>query len=111
MVPFNLKVQTLLMKLSVTYAQSQLNTPVGMSVEELQETCVSLVAGGSETTATLLSGVVYYILKNQRILGHLVKEIRTAFPTEDEINMSSVRDLEYEPAVLQEALRIFPPGK
>jgi cytochrome P450 len=82
-----------------------------MSIEELQETCVSLIVAGSETTASLLSGVVYYILKNPRILEQLVKEIRTAFPTEDHINMSSVRDLEYELAVLQEGLRIFPPGK
>jgi cytochrome P450 len=82
-----------------------------MSIEELQETCVSLIVAGSETTASLLSGVVYYILKNPRILERLAKEIRTAFSTEDHINMSGVRDLEYELAVLQEGLRIFPPGK
>jgi cytochrome P450 len=82
-----------------------------MSIEELQETCVSLIVAGSETTASLLSGVMYYILKNPRILERLVKEIRTAFPTENHINMSGVKDLKYEFAVLQEGLRIFPPGK
>jgi cytochrome P450 len=82
-----------------------------MSIEELQETCVSLIVAGSETTASLLSGVMYYILKNPRILERLVKEIRTAFPTENHINMSGVKGLKYEFAVLQEGLRIFPPGK
>ena len=82
-----------------------------MSIEELQETCVSLMIAGSETTATLLSGVVYHLLKNPPILERLVEEIRTTFETEESINMLSVGDLKYELAVLQEALRIFPPGK
>lgn len=81
-----------------------------MSIEELQETCVSLTLAGSETTASLLSGVVYHLLKNPSILERLVKEIRTTFPTEDSINMTSVTSLKYELAVLEEGLRIFPPG-
>jgi cytochrome P450 len=66
---------------------------------------------GSETTASLLSGVVYYLLKNPSVLEKLVKEIRSAFPTEDAINIANVSSLKYELAVLQEGLRIFPPGE
>lgn len=66
---------------------------------------------GSETTASLLSGVIYYLLKNPSVLEKLVKEIRSAFPTEDTITIASVSSLKYEFAVLQEGLRIFPPGE
>lgn len=66
---------------------------------------------GSETTASLLSGVIYYLLKNPSVLEKLVKEIRSAFPTEEAITIASVSSLKYESAVLQEGLRIFPPGE
>jgi cytochrome P450 len=82
-----------------------------MSFEELEDTCVQITLAGSETTATLLSGIVYYLLKNPSILQKLVEEIRTTFPTEESINMVSTRGLKYELAVIEEVLRIFPPGK
>ena len=82
-----------------------------MSLGELQETCVSLITAGSETTASLLTGAVYYLTTNPPILEKIVKEIRTTFRTEDSINITSIGGLKYENAVLEETLRIFPPGK
>jgi cytochrome P450 len=82
-----------------------------MSLDELEDTCVQITLAGSETTATLLSALVYYLLKNPAILEKLVKEIRTTFPTEGSINMVSSSSLKYELAVIEEGLRIFPPGK
>ena len=99
-----------LIKPSITYAQSHLDTSAGISVEELEETCVSFTLAGSETTASLLAGAVYHLLKNPAILERLSKEIRTTFSTEDNINMTSVTSLKYEHAVIEESLRIFPPG-
>jgi cytochrome P450 len=81
-----------------------------MSIEELEDTCVQITLAGSETTASLLSGVVYQLLKNPSILEQLIKEIRITFPTEDSINMASTSSLKYELAVIEEGLRIFPPG-
>jgi cytochrome P450 len=82
-----------------------------MSYEELEDTCVQITLAGSETTATLLSGIIYYLLKNPPILQKLVEEIRTTFPTEESISMASTRDLKYEFAIIEEVLRIFPPSK
>jgi cytochrome P450 len=96
---------------SITLAQSLLNTPTGMSFEELEDTCVQITLAGSETTASLLSGVTYHLLHNRSILEILVKEIRTSFQNEDEINMVSTSGLKYELAVIEEGLRIFPPGE
>lgn len=68
-----------------------------------------LIIGGSETTATLLSGVTYYILRNPDVLNKLVDEVRTTFESEDDINLISVNRLTYMLAVLNEALRMYPP--
>jgi aspirochlorine biosynthesis cytochrome P450 monooxygenase len=82
-----------------------------MSIEELEDTCVQITLAGSETIASLLSGAMYYLLINPPILETLLKEIRTTFHNEDEINMVSTSGLKYELAVIEEGLRIFPPGK
>ncbi|RDW66665.1 cytochrome P450-10 [Coleophoma crateriformis] len=81
----------------------------GMSIEEIVPTFALLLLAGSETTATLLSVTSYYLLQNPEVMDKLVKEIRGTFKTEEDINMVSVNSLQYEIAVLDEALRIHPP--
>lgn len=95
----------------MTYVQKHTGAPTGMSLVELQETCSSLMLGGSETTASALSGAVYYLLRNPSVLEKLTNEIRTAFTKEEDIDIVSVNNLTYQKAVLQEALRVFPPCK
>ena len=80
-----------------------------MSKEEIMATFEALMVAGSETTATLLSGVTYQLLKNPDVLQKLVAEIRSAFAHSHEITMVSVNNLKYQLAVLDEALRIMPP--
>ena len=95
----------------MTYVQKHTGTPTGMSIEELQETCNALILGGSETTASAISGAIYYLLKNPSKMDKLTKEIRTNFPKEVEINFVSTNRLTYQAAVIEESLRIFPPRK
>lgn len=68
-----------------------------------------LVIAGSETTATLLSGVTYFLLKHPEVLSKLTHEVRSAFTTEGEINISAVSQLTYMSACLEETLRLYPP--
>ncbi|KAH7330188.1 cytochrome P450, partial [Rhexocercosporidium sp. MPI-PUGE-AT-0058] len=93
----------------ICYAQKRLNTKEGMMFDELTETGGLLIAAGSETTASLLSGVTYHLLTNRSILAKLTTEVRKAFETESEITIVSVNSLECLLAVLNEALRIYPP--
>ncbi|KAK4184282.1 Isotrichodermin C-15 hydroxylase [Podospora australis] len=81
----------------------------GLTLEKLQANSGILVIGGSETTATLLSGVTFLLLTNPSSLEKLVKEIRTSFSSEDEIDFLSVSSLPYLLACLDEALRLYPP--
>jgi len=64
---------------------------------------------GSETTATFLSAVTYYLLKNQTAMQKLKAEIRNAFASSKEINAETTARLPYLHAVTEEGLRIFPP--
>lgn len=68
-----------------------------------------LIIGGSETTATLLSGVTYLLLKNPDIYKKLAHEVRTVFHSAEEIDLISVNRLPYMLACLEEALRMYPP--
>ncbi|KAH6615956.1 cytochrome P450 [Chaetomium sp. MPI-SDFR-AT-0129] len=81
----------------------------GLTLEKLQANSAILIIGGSETTATLLSGVTYLLLTNPEALKKLTREIRGAFQSEAEIDFSSVSTLPYLLACLDEALRMYPP--
>ncbi|KAB8263697.1 cytochrome P450 [Aspergillus pseudonomiae] len=83
---------------------------LNLTVDKLTANAETLVIAGSETMATLLSGVTYLILKNPEAYQTLVKEVRSAFNSEEEINLLSVAKLPYMLACLDEALRMYPPG-
>lgn len=80
-----------------------------MTFEKLKANSSILIIGGSETTATLLSGVTYYLLTNPDAHKRLTDEIRSTFKEESEIDFTSVSNLPYLLACLEEALRLYPP--
>jgi len=81
-----------------------------MTKAEIIPTFAILLFAGSETTATLLSAVTYYLLTTPDVMAKLVTEIRDTFKTEDEITIVAVNKLKYQLAVLDEGLRIHPPA-
>jgi len=82
----------------------------GMTKEEIFGVSNLLIIAGSETTATLLSGATYHLLRNPRVMQKLVAEVRSKFTSEDQINLIGVNSLDYMLAVLDEALRLYPPA-
>ncbi|KAI3316790.1 benzoate 4-monooxygenase cytochrome P450 [Xylariaceae sp. AK1471] len=67
------------------------------------------VIAGSETTATALATMTYYLLHNPEVMKTLQQEIRTSFKSYDEINGKSTQRLRYLKAVILEGMRIYPP--
>jgi len=85
------------------------NDERGMSVGEIEASANAIIIAGSETTATLLSGVTWYLLKNPKVMQKLVTEIRTTFKEDKAITLISVQNLKYLLAVLDEGMRMYPP--
>ncbi|KAI2475343.1 cytochrome p450 [Pyrenophora tritici-repentis] len=67
----------------------------------------AFMIAGTETTATLLSGMTYYLLTNPDKLKKLVDEVR-ALPEED-LTLDVLPRLKYLNACFEEALRCYPP--
>lgn len=83
--------------------------PAQVSDLQLAAHSSDFVLAGSETTATTLSCIMYYLMRNGTVLIQLQDECRTAFASYEEITASSTLQLKYLHAVILEGLRIYPP--
>lgn len=83
---------------------------LNLSFGELRANSGTLIIAGSETTASLLSGVTYLLGTHPEVLAKLTAEVRTSFRSESDIDLSGVSNLTYMLACLDEALRIYPPA-
>lgn len=85
----------------------------GMSTEDLHQNTNLLLIGGSETTATALAGLLFFLTRpqNRKVRQILIDEVRSAgFNTPADITMVSTSPLRYLHACLEEALRMYPPS-
>lgn len=84
----------------------------GMSALAVESTAMDLVLAGSETTATLLSGVIFHLLMRPSTPERASKEVREAFASDADITLSSAtaERLPHLMAVLQESMRRLPPA-
>jgi cytochrome P450 len=80
-----------------------------MSKAEMDSNASLMLSAGSETTATMLSGATYALLKHPRVLEKLKKEVRERWNDYHEIDVATTNKAPYLNAVISEALRYFPP--
>ena len=76
------------------------NDEKGMTEGEVYANSTLLVLGGSESTASVISGMTYFLLKTPTVMKKAVAEVRRVFKTEEEINFDSVRQQPYLAAVV-----------
>lgn len=81
----------------------------GLTRGEMDSNSSLFMIAGTETTATLLSGLTYLLCKNPDTLRSLVEEIRGAFSSEEKMSMEAIAALPYLNACMKEALRLYPP--
>ena len=81
-----------------------------MTRDELYSNAAFLTLAGSETTSTVMAVVVHMIGTYPHVKASILKELQATFATEDEINMRSAATLSYLMAVIEESMRIHPPG-
>ncbi|KAI0602456.1 cytochrome P450 [Biscogniauxia sp. FL1348] len=80
-----------------------------LSLLEMHSNAELFMIAGSETTATLLSGVTYYLLQNPDKMKILLSEIRGSFTDAKDMSFDTLANLKYLNACLKEALRVYPP--
>ncbi|KAI1126960.1 cytochrome P450 [Nemania abortiva] len=68
------------------------------------------ISGGTDTTATALTGWTYFVSTHPKVFSRVLREVRDTFSAEDDIMWEKVRGLRYLEATLHEALRLFPPS-
>lgn len=78
--------------------------------KEMEANANILIIAGSETSATLLSGVTYWLLRTPDALHKVTHEVRSSISSESDITFQTVSHLPYMLACLNEALRIYPPA-
>ncbi|OJD28891.1 cytochrome p450 [Diplodia corticola] len=81
----------------------------GLRLEEMHANGSTLMLAGTETTATLLSGLTFHLLQNPSKLAALAREVRAAFADPADMNMMTLARLHYLSACLEEGLRMYPP--
>ncbi|MCJ1433072.1 hypothetical protein MMC27_002431 [Xylographa pallens] len=81
----------------------------GLSDTEVVSNAALFVTAGTETVATLLSGLTYFLVKNTESMRKLTREVRATFEHESDVTIQTVSHLEYLDACIQEALRLYPP--
>ncbi|PFH55243.1 hypothetical protein XA68_10294 [Ophiocordyceps unilateralis] len=80
-----------------------------MSEHEIQATSGAIFVGGSETTATALSGLVYYLSQDAERCRLVTCEVRSRFLSSEYITLRSCLSLQYLCACIEETLRLYPP--
>jgi cytochrome P450 len=81
----------------------------GLTKGEMYANTTVFMIAGTETTATLLSGLTWYLLKHPDVLEKLTHEIRTTFTSDADITIENLQRLKYLRACLEEGLRMYPP--
>jgi len=80
----------------------------GLTLEEVTLNCMLFINAASETTATVLTGVVNNLLQNPESLSKLENEVRR-FSQSSELTLQALKRLPYLNSVLKEALRMCNP--
>ena len=86
------------------------NSKQGMSKDELDSNVQLLIFAGTETSSSAMTAATWFLLKHPAAMDKLQKDIRKSFNEASEMTISAVSKLPYLHAVIQEAMRLHPPG-
>lgn len=81
----------------------------GLTDAEIESTAGIIIIAGSNSLTTTLAGTTNYLLRSPEALKRLTQEIRSSFKTDSDINLTTLGQLSYLSAVIEEGLRIIAP--
>lgn len=85
------------------------NEKGGVSQDEIILNSALFIVAGSETTASLLSGLLMWLLRTPHAYARLAQEVRTNFASAADMSFTALQNLPYMNACIDEGLRAFPP--
>ncbi|KAL9581558.1 MAG: hypothetical protein Q9212_003829 [Teloschistes hypoglaucus] len=85
-------------------------TKGGMSQEELHQNSALFITAGSDSTASLLAGAVWSLLKNPIWMQKVKDEVRSKFTKVQDISLQETDELTILHAVVLETFRMYPPA-
>ncbi|XP_026449549.1 cytochrome P450 CYP82D47-like [Papaver somniferum] len=74
----------------------------------IKSTCLSLIAGGSDTTAVTLTWALSLLLNNRHVLRKTQDELDIHVGRERQVEESDIKNLVYLQAIVKETLRLYP---
>lgn len=80
-----------------------------MTDNDLLSNASLFILAGSETSATLLSGLIYLLLINPDCMQKVKEEIDGAFKDTSEMTFMKEAQLPYLHACIEETFRVYPP--
>jgi cytochrome P450 len=84
------------------------NEKVDLTKKQMYADAQTFMLAGTETTATVLSGLIYLLLKDPDAMTKICSEIRAL--SKEDLSLETLPRLTYMNACLEEALRIYPAG-
>ncbi|TVY22564.1 Cytochrome P450 monooxygenase [Lachnellula hyalina] len=85
------------------------NDKRGMSEFEIIGSTSVLVNAGGDTTAAALAAITFYLLRDPRVMKQAQDEVRRSFTNREAITSTTLGQITYLNAVIEEAFRIHPP--
>lgn len=80
-----------------------------LPLQDMRNFSPFLMLAGGETTPSVLSGLTFCLVHHPDKLARLVKEVRDAFGSSDELTMEALLRLQYLNVCIDETLRRYPP--
>lgn len=81
----------------------------GLDKKDMYINAGVFMIAGTETTATLLSGLTWLLCKNPEKMAKLCGELRGRFGKDEQVSAEALARLPYLNACLEEGLRLYPP--
>ncbi|XP_010451089.1 PREDICTED: cytochrome P450 82C4 [Camelina sativa] len=76
----------------------------------IKSTCLALILGGSDTTASTLTWAIALLLNNKEMLKKAQDEIDLHVGRDRNVEDSDIKNLVYLQAIIKETLRLYPAG-